>query len=152
MSEKISRSCGSVIYRELENKQREYLLVKGWNREWGFSKGNVERGEDDHEAAKREVKEEVNIDIDFVDGFKEVSRHDLNLRSLFSKKTIKKEVILFLSKVEGDPKIKKQRSEILDYKWLNFEDAYQILTFQDRKQVLENAEKFIIKNSKIAVI
>jgi ADP-ribose pyrophosphatase YjhB (NUDIX family) len=53
------KSCGCII---IEN--RKVLLIKQTSGIWGFPKGHVEHDETEEETAKREVKEETNIDVE----------------------------------------------------------------------------------------
>ena len=64
-------SSGIILFNE-SNKTRKYLLLNYPTGHWDFIKGGVELGEDHHQTAYRETKEETGItDIEFVDGFKE---------------------------------------------------------------------------------
>ncbi len=139
-----SRSCGSVIYRITEDGSREYLLIKGFNLEWGFAKGIVEEGENDSEAAKREVKEETGLDVEFIDGFRETYHYRLKLRKLFVlKKVINKEVSIFLSEVTEDARVTTQKGEVIDYGWFDFDKALEIINFKERREILKKAEDFV---------
>ena len=64
-------SSGIILFNE-SNKTRKYLLLNYPTGHWDFVKGGVEFGENHHQTASRETKEETGItDIEFVDGFKE---------------------------------------------------------------------------------
>ena len=60
---KKEKSCGAVIYKFEENEVY-VLLLKHNLGHWSFAKGHVEAGETEVETAKREVKEEVGLDIE----------------------------------------------------------------------------------------
>ena len=141
-----SKTCGSVVYRTLDSGDIEFLLVKGLNHEWGFSKGNQEGSESDHETAKREVKEETGLDVDFIDGFEERYFYDLNLGRFIFKRKIKKEVIIFLSKVNKDVRVKTQNSEILDFDWFSYDEGLDVINYKERKRILKEAHGFIASN------
>ena len=64
-------SSGIILFNE-NNNTRKYLLLNYPTGHWDFVKGGVEFGENHHQTAYRETKEETGItDIEFVDGFKE---------------------------------------------------------------------------------
>ncbi len=64
-------SAGSIIYR-LNNEKIEFLLAQSkLNKTWGFPKGHLEEGENEIQAAQREVYEEVGLKPDFDFNFKE---------------------------------------------------------------------------------
>ena len=63
------KSCGFVVYKELNDK-RLYLIIRTSNGEYGFPKGHVEENETERETAIRELKEETNIEVQIVDGFR----------------------------------------------------------------------------------
>lgn len=53
-------SCGAVVVRDTASGPR-FLLLRAF-RHWDFPKGLVENGEDPHQAALREVREETTLD------------------------------------------------------------------------------------------
>ncbi len=133
------KSCGAILFRENHGK-REYLLVlnkKGNVRgHWGFPKGHTEEGESEYDTAKREIFEETGIKPDkFLEGFREMVTY-------FPKPGIIKDVIYFLSEVK-DSTISLQESEIADFKWLSFDEAVNLVSYN--KTLLEKAEEYLNK-------
>ncbi len=134
-------SAGIVLFKE--DKQREYLLLEYSPDHWDFSKGNVEKGETEIEAATRELKEETGIDdVKIIEGLKE------SISYFFRRggNTINKTVTFFLGKTEK--KEVKISWEHKGFIWLNFNDALQKITFNNSKQILRNAEEFLNKLDK----
>ena len=63
-------SAGAIVYTKIDNEIR-YLLIKDFHGNYGFPKGHLEKKETEAEAAIREIKEEVGIDIVLDTDFKE---------------------------------------------------------------------------------
>ncbi|GAA0121779.1 MAG: NUDIX domain-containing protein [Clostridium argentinense] len=132
---KFEKSCGAVVYRNIDNNL-EFLAVKSkCSDQWGFPKGHVEFEETEEETAKREVWEEAGINIDIIDGFKMNINYNI-------KKDIKKEVIFFLAKLSEKPAIINFK-EIHEYKWDNFENMLNLLTYNNQKDILKKAYNFL---------
>ena len=133
------KSCGAVIYRSVNGERQYFLLLNKKNNaqgHWGFPKGHTEENETEYETAKREIFEETGIKTDkFLDGFREMV-------SYFPKPGIIKDVIYFLSEVK-DSSISLQESEIADFKWLPYDDALNLVTFN--KGLLDKAEEYLNK-------
>lgn len=146
MPQKRNKSCGAVIYRDCDG-HREFLLIKGINKHWGFPKGIQNWKESDVENAKREIKEETDLDVDFIDGFEERYQYDLDLKFLGFGIPIKKEVILFLSKVSKEQVVTHQKDEVLEFGWFKYDKALDTLDFEERKRILKSAEDFIARNN-----
>lgn len=131
------KSCGALIYNP-ENK--EFLIVKMHNGNWGFAKGHTEYGENEKQTAIREVKEETGLDIEIISDFK------AEITYVPRENTLKK-VSFFLGYTNGE-NLKIDDSEIEDYSWLNYENTLKLLTYRLQKEVLEKAKKFInLQNS-----
>ena len=131
------KSAGIVLFRNTSNKN-EFLLLNYPQGHWDFVKGKVEEGETPHETALRETKEETGIsDIEFVGGFEESVEYDFR----FKKEDIHKKVIFFLAKT--DEKNIKLSHEHNDYIWLEYNDALKKTTFENAKNVLSKANKFL---------
>ena len=64
------KSWGAIVY-EIRDHHKYFLLVKNKNgKHWGFPKGHIEVGETEEQTAKREIKEETNLDVKILHGFR----------------------------------------------------------------------------------
>ena len=130
------KSCGFVVYKE-SSGVREYLLVSALNGKYGFPKGHVERGETEYETAVRELKEETNLEVRFVDGF----RRQIEYRLPQKRDTMKRCVYFLGEYIEGE--IICQEEEVLDAVFVDFDQAMQIIPFTNARAVLQEADEYI---------
>tara|TARA_B100001013_G_scaffold49170_1_gene25794 strand:- start:16 stop:432 length:417 start_codon:yes stop_codon:yes gene_type:complete len=131
------KSAGIILFRSDSNKN-EFLLLNYPQGHWDFIKGKVEENETMHETALRETREETGIsNIEFIDGFEEWVEYDFK----FKKENIHKKVIFFLAKT--DEKNIHLSHEHNDYIWLEYNDALKKTTFENAKNVLSKANKFL---------
>ena len=133
------KSCGFIVYKRVNNK-RFYLVIRSLNGDFGFPKGHTEPGESEIETAIRELKEETGIEVKIIEGFRRQIEYEL--RNIPN--TIKQSVY-FLGECTSD-KIICQESEVSDARFFSYEDAIKILTFEETKSILIDAEKFICSN------
>lgn len=68
---KEEKSCGAVVVK-IEKGKVFYLIEKMNVGHYSLPKGHVIDGETELETAKREIKEETNLDVIFYHGFREV--------------------------------------------------------------------------------
>ena len=134
------KSAGLVLFRR-EGKALLFLLLNyGWGH-WGFPKGNIEAGETEKEAAIREVEEETGFNsYRFIDKFREGI--DYFYRKQGEK--VHKEVLYFLAKTEE--RTVRLSYEHQGYKWLEFSQALNQLTYDNDKKILMKAKKLIEKS------
>lgn len=129
MELKKEKSCGCIII-----KDNKVLLVYEKRRNfWGFPKGHVEEGENELETAAREVKEEVGLDVEIDDK----KRYVLNY---IIRDEIDKTTVLYLAKPKSE-QIVMQESEIENVKWCEFEEALEMLTFDNWKSLWKDVVK-----------
>ena len=124
---KKEKSCGTIII----DSNKRVLLVKqklGWV---GFPKGHMEQGETEIETARRETKEETNLDV-IVD---EKKRYTI---SYITSTQIDKEVIYFRAKPISYSLLP-QEAEIAEIMWVDIDEAKQYLSFDNLKQLWQNA-------------
>ncbi len=146
---KYEHSAGAIIWRK-KNNEIQYLLIqsqpyKQFKSAWAFSKGHLEAGETERDAAKREVFEEVGLKPEFDFDFHESYSYQVTSES-------EKTVTLFLAKYNPDQKIKRQESEIRQTAWLNYEDAqkrireqnFKEFSFEDLALILAKANTYLI--------
>lgn len=127
---KKEKSCGTII---IENNK--VLLIQQTDNAWGFPKGHVENNETEQETAIRETKEETNLDVEIIINKKYIINYKIN-------NEIDKEVVFFLAKKTSD-KIKKQDEEIKNIKWVDLTKAFDIITYENTKNLYKEVLKDI---------
>ncbi|UOC06690.1 bis(5'-nucleosyl)-tetraphosphatase [Lactobacillus johnsonii] len=148
---KAEHSAGAIIWRK-ENNEIQYLLIqsqpyKQFKSAWAFSKGHLEAGETERDAAKREVFEEVGLKPEFNFDFHESYSYQVTSE-------IEKTVTLFLAKYKADQKIKRQESEIRSTEWLNYQAAqerireqnFKEFKFEDSSAILAKANTYLLEH------
>ncbi len=130
------KSCGAIVFHG-SGKNREYLLLHYESGHWDFIKGHVESGEDEKETARREAKEEADIEIKILPGFREIIKYFFRQNG----KLISKEVVFFIA--NSKTKSVKLSFEHIGYEWLPFDKAMEKITYKNAKDVLKKAEKFL---------
>jgi bis(5'-nucleosidyl)-tetraphosphatase len=132
------RSSGAVIFSIDENSGAEFLLLHHTLGHWDFPKGNIEIGEDEMQAARREILEETGIqDVNFLEGF----RKKIEYRYKRGEKLIHKEVIFYLLRANTRKII--LSNEHVTYVWNKYDSAIKKLTHKNTKNVLTEAKKFL---------
>lgn len=131
------RSAGVIVFRD-GPAGREYLLLRSASGgHWGFPKGRVEPGEDEAEAALRELHEEAGISVEILPGFREVIDYEFARGS----RNLHKEVVYFLGRARSFAV--KLSGEHLDYLWASYERTRQRLSYANAQELLDKAERFL---------
>lgn len=116
------RAAGAVVFRRSE-RGIQLLLLRAY-KNWDFPKGLVEPGENELDAAKREVREETGLeDLDFRWGeeFIETEPYSKNKVARYYLATSPAGAVkLPLSTELGRP-------EHHEYRWLGFENARRLV-------------------------
>ncbi len=125
------KSCGAVIFCNKNNK-RYFLIVKNKNgKHWGFPKGHIEVGETEEQTAIREIKEETNLDVSIIKGFRKTS-----IYRPFGH--VKKMVVIFLAQANS-MNVRIQCSEIESYRWMQYDDIVEVLKYRNDLKTFESA-------------
>ena len=125
------RSAGAVVFYLEGTAEPEFLLLHYTADHWDFPKGNIEIGENEKQAATREIREETGIaDVEFLDGF----RMKLEYKYRHSKRLVQKEVVLFLARTRTRQVTLSH--EHIGFAWRKFDDAMQQLTYRNARNLL----------------
>ena len=129
-------SSGVILFNETNT--RKYLLLNYPTGHWDFVKGGIEFGEELHETALRETKEETGIsDVNFIDGYKEEIEYFFRVNNY----DIHKKVIFFLARTNSiNVKLSHEHN---DFIWLEYESALKKLTYKNAMNVLTRSELFL---------
>lgn len=125
------KSCGCII---IENNN--VLLVKHNIGHWDFPKGHMENNETEEQTALREVKEETNIDVKIINGYRYTIQY-------CPRENVLKEVVFFIANKMSD-KIIPQESEISEVKWFPIDEAIDKITYEDSKNILREIQNIIL--------
>ena len=119
------KSCGSVVFDD----SGKVLIIKHNLGHWDFPKGHMEENEDEYDTAIREVKEETNIDITLDTRYRYVITYD-------PFPNVIKDVVYFIGKAKNSD-VKNQEEEVEIVKFVSVEEAFNLLTFDNAKNVLK---------------
>lgn len=127
-------SAGGIVFKNGKVLLIKNAAMRDKNKAyWGFPKGHINSGEKSEEAAVREIEEETGIETEII---KKLG----DSRYIFTKegeKVFKVVVYFLLEYVSGD--LKPQDLEVLEVKWVDPEEAMEILSFKKDKEKLEEA-------------
>ncbi len=131
-------SAGAIIFYLAGADEPEYLLLHYTSGHWDFPKGNIERGEDEMQAAIREILEETGITgVAFLEGF----RKKIEYRYKRGGKLVQKQVVLYLG--ESNTQKVTLSDEHIGYAWKRYADAMNQLTYKNAKDALTDAKVFL---------
>ncbi len=128
------KSAGAVVFN---TRMGKYLLLHYPAGHWDFPKGHVEAGESELQAARREIKEETGLDVEFLFGFREIVSYKFRDRHELVEKT----VVFFLAL--SDSHEVRLSHEHIGFLWLDYGDAMEKLTFDSSKKILMKAHLFL---------
>ena len=134
----LERSAGAVVFSIKYSRNVFFLLLRYSAGHWDFPKGNIEDGENEVQAACREIREETGIEnVVFLEGFnKKVAYNYRRHRNV-----IHKEVVFFLAKTDSQRVI--LSNEHIAYSWTDFDSALAKLTYMTAKDILVKAQDYL---------
>ena len=138
-------SAGVIVFRDED--PRSYLLMRSALTRrpvWEFPKGALERGENELQAAERELQEETGLgpgDYTLLEGFHEEERYYFTRGAGSTQRLIRKRVDYFLAEWQsGEVQVSREASR---YEWVSAEEALRMLRFPEKRRVLSRAEEWL---------
>ena len=136
----IDESFGVIPLRKKKSEWEVFIVYHKSGKYWGFPKGHADSNETFQESAIRELKEETNLEpVKFIQEDPFIEKYEY----FYKGKKISKTVLYYLLEVKGEVHL--QKEEIVDGRWLPFEEAIKILSFSQAKSFCQELEK-ITKN------
>ncbi len=129
-------SCGVVAVIKNKGVYNTLVIHQASGNHWTLCKGHIELSDANNlETAKRELLEEVNLTVKewLFDGKTFENNYTFTRHS----QIVSKRNIFYCGLIANESELKKQDTEILDYKWLDFKSAIALLTWDTDKQVLQ---------------
>lgn len=136
----VEHKAGAVVYAFYEG-QYHFALVHDVFGYWTLSKGGVEEGEDVETAAKRELKEEIGLDIDI----KEILGSDQYVASHPQNGKTLKQVTFFLAEAPYIPLVLETSGGLDDAKWFPLSDIGTLHIYDSITTLLTKAINILIK-------
>ena len=129
------KCCGIVPYIVI-NGEILYILITQNNGITCFPKGHVEQGETEEETALRECYEETKLEVNIIPGYRDTTTYYM------PEYDAEKTVVYFLGKIKN-LEYHKQDAEIKDIQMCNYEEAFESITYDDTRKILETANAFL---------
>lgn len=130
------KSCGAIVYH-IQNNELLYLILRHKAGHWAFPKGHVESNETEEETALREIKEETGLLVIIDRNFRLTNKYQPTRQSI-------KEVVYFIAKSDTD-KVIVQDTEIDSFCWCLYNEAIDLITYENDKKILIEADKYLKK-------
>ena len=131
------KSVGAVVF-SMGEEEPLFLLLHYGAGHWDFPKGHVEAGETEPQTMHRELEEETGLtDIVAAEGFRKPTSYFFRSKG----ETVFKEAVFYLIEAKStDVRISHEHK---GFKWLPFDDALQLITYKNSKDVLSAANDFL---------
>lgn len=143
---KLEFSAGAVVYREDPKRGLLFLLLLKDNDEYDIPKGHIEAGESAAVAAKREIKEESGLVVNFVPGFSTGTRYFF----YNGKEKVFKRLRIFLAKSETEKVTISEEHK--DYGWFDYDETLKKIKFKDLRKVFTDAFDYIGRGKEMGEI
>ena len=143
------KSAGIIVFRINPQEGVQYLVLYHRGTYWNFPKGKLDPGENEKQAAVRELSEEAGIkNIKLIDGWRQETNFFFKEDRQGKKELIKKDFILFLAKMPKDEKVDITRdcdgNRHNGYAWLDYKTADKYLKFKSIRGIFAEANSFIL--------
>ena len=135
----IERLVGSVVYAR-HGGDLYFALVHDIFGHWTLSKGKLEGDEDAHAGTKREIKEEMGVDIEIED---ELGKNEY-IASNPEKGKIRKQVQYFLARAEYVELKLEEKGGLDDTRWFKVTEILELNFYEDILPIVTKAVTILV--------
>ena len=135
---KHEKSCGAAVYM-FRNGEIYFLIEHMKLGHVSIPKGHVEGNETEEETARREIREETNLEVMLDTSF----RHEISYSPCDG---VEKKVVFFAAEAVTQD-LKNQECEVSALEWLPYDRAVSAMTYDTDKQVLKHAMAYLNKKA-----
>lgn len=129
-------SAGIFVYNNSDDKINYLLLIKE-NGDYDIPKGHIEKGENAHQAALRETKEESGLTVETKPYFSEVNKYFFYV----GKKKIFKQAKFFIA--ESKTKSVKISHEHKGHEWVDYETAIKKIKYKNLRELMSKVNEYV---------
>lgn len=131
------QSIGAVItYRATQSFHKQFVLLTSPRGDWNFVKGHKENHETDQDTLKREIFEETGITSFYILNYLGKIKYKI-MKAGFQ---LQKEVRFYYVTTDNNRIV--LSDEHVDYIWVYYEQAKELLTFVQSKLILEKVMEY----------
>ena len=134
-------SAGGVAFRWKGSDLEIAIVSVKPSLRWQLPKGIVDAGETPKEAAVREVKEEAGVETDLISLIETIEYWYRSVRSGRPVRYHKYVHFYLLEYRSGD--LANHDHEIEEARWVNFDEALEMLEFKSEREVVEKAREMV---------
>ena len=138
---KLQFSAGGVAFRKRDGQVEVALISVGDENRWQLPKGLVDKGESTEAAAVREVREEAGIETEVVERIDKVE-YWYFWKEEGKRVRYHKFVYFYLLRYKSGDVADHDR-EVNEARWVEVDDAIEILAFNSEKKIVEEAKALI---------
>ncbi len=139
-------SAGAVIYRKAGGGSLNFLLLVKKNGEYDIPKGHLEKGENQEQAALREIMEETGLRVSFTPGFSTDTKYLFYKRR---QKILKRLRIFLAESASGEIKTSEEHR---GYRWMGYDQVLRGIKFENMRSVFRDAREYIRKAEEMGLI
>ena len=128
------KSCGAAIFADRQGETL-WLVEHMQGGHTSLCKGHMEAGESEYDTARREIREETGLTVQFLEGFRRTTRYSPYPDCI-------KLVVFFLAQSDSMD-VSPQPEEVAFIQWLPYDAAVAALTYEDDRRVLTAAREHL---------